>query len=313
MTISEHAIHEVRARIVAERKKRQASNVRQRNVFVVGITGLQGSGKSFWASSLASTLRKHDGLKVIDVSLDDFYYAHADLVKVRQSNCRNALLRMRGQPGTHDIALVLRFFESLRSTAGHIKVPSFDKSKFGGEGDRVPEDQWAIVPADPPIDVVIFEGWCIGFQALATDELQRVWQAAQVRTEPKPTTSEEYIVNTLPLYDFEDLKIVNDALQSYNETFMGQGDFDVMVHLDTDDLRNVYQWRMQQEEELLRKTGQGMTQQGVVNFVRGYMVSYELYLERLRKEKFTTAVDFGSHIRVVIDSRRQVLSIDERK
>ncbi|PYH88174.1 hypothetical protein BO71DRAFT_436003 [Aspergillus ellipticus CBS 707.79] len=64
--------------------------------------------------------------------------------------------------------------------------------------------------------------------------------------------------------------------------FMGPEHLDCLIHLDTDDLANVYRWRLQQEHALHRARNQGMTDAEVVAFVQGYMPAYELYLDTLR-------------------------------
>jgi len=46
-------------------------------------------------------------------------------------------------------------------------VPRYDKSAFGGAGDRAPEDTWPAVAG--PLDVVLFEGWMLGFSPVGAD------------------------------------------------------------------------------------------------------------------------------------------------
>lgn len=43
-------------------------------------------------------------------------------------------------------------------------VPRYDKSARGGKGDRAPEAEWSVVSKPP--DVVLLEGWMLGFEAL---------------------------------------------------------------------------------------------------------------------------------------------------
>ena len=69
---------------------------------IIGLTGLQGSGKSTWASCIVDTLQTKHKLRATQVSLDDFYLPHDGLVKLQIQNSNNKLLRTRGQPGTHD-------------------------------------------------------------------------------------------------------------------------------------------------------------------------------------------------------------------
>ena len=63
---------------------------------------------------------------------------------------------------------------------------------------------------------------------------------------------------------------------------MGPRHFDYLVHLDTNDLVNVYEWHIQQENALWQAKNQGMTNDEVVKIVKGYMPAYELYLDQLR-------------------------------
>lgn len=42
-----------------------------------------------------------------------------------------------------------------------ILIPRYDKSAYGGKGDRAPKDQWQKVQG--PLDLVIVEGWMLGF------------------------------------------------------------------------------------------------------------------------------------------------------
>lgn len=79
----------------------------------------------------------------------------------------NSLLRVRGNAGTHDLALGLRTIRSLKygvEQTSSFRIPRYDKSARGGRGDRVPEEQWSTVPVMP--EVVLLEGWMLGFEAL---------------------------------------------------------------------------------------------------------------------------------------------------
>ncbi|KAI8635304.1 hypothetical protein F5Y19DRAFT_7117 [Xylariaceae sp. FL1651] len=96
------------------------------------------NGKSTWATSLVIILNEHHHLKTIIVSLDDLYHTHKQLVRLRENNPQNALFRNRGQPGTHDEVLTERSFKDLGNER-ELPMPGFDKSRFNGEGIRVPE------------------------------------------------------------------------------------------------------------------------------------------------------------------------------
>lgn len=286
-----------------------------RRPLIIGISGLQGSGKSTWASTLVQLLREEHHLRAITVSLDDFYRTHTDLMALREANPDNKLLRVRGQPGTHDEQLAATFFKSLaRSLPGEdILIPSFDKSRHNGEGDRVDREDWERVKA--PIDIVVFEGWCLGFRPLSQSEIAQRQEAT--RKEATSSLGKDCLTKTLHNHSLEHLITINDNLGRYCRTFMGSQCFDAMIHLDTDLLENVFEWRLQQEHALWKARNCGMTDGQVIQFVQGYMPAYELYLDGLRQGffgDFSTdergVVEKKRHIRVLLDRNRYVVSVE---
>jgi D-glycerate 3-kinase len=148
----------------------------QRKPLVVGIQGPQGSGKSYLASHLAQELSKEPSpLRVVVLSIDDLYLPHQGLVAVAKANPDNPLLKGRGQPGTHEIQLGVNLLHALYEGDAEVKLPSFDKSLFNGEGDRLPMDDTRVVKP-PVVDVVILEGWFVGFQPISSDDLDMKWE-----------------------------------------------------------------------------------------------------------------------------------------
>jgi D-glycerate 3-kinase len=266
---------------------------------ILGITGLQGSGKSTWASKIVEILSSEHHLHTITVSLDDFYKTHDQLMAQRDKNPENKLYRTRGQPGTHDEQLARRFFENMKEYRGNgeLKIPSFDKSKFNGDGDRAPESEWPTITRRP--DVVVFEGWCVGFQPLSEASIEEKHSLA---------TSGKLLINTPAQHQLSHLLEVNENLKRYCDAFMRPQYFDFFIHIDTDNLRNVYTWRLQQEHKMIEAKGSGMSDQQVRDFVDGYMPSYEIYLDRLRDTFFE---DRGRMVRVVLGGERGVERIEE--
>jgi len=266
---------------------------------ILGISGLQGSGKSTWASKIVDILTSQHNLHTITISLDDLYKTHTDLIAQRDKDPGNKLFRTRGQPGTHEEELAQRFFTELREYKGdsELRIPSFDKSKFGGEGDRAPESDWPIITRKP--DIVVFEGWCVGFQPLPPTAIQQKHQAAHTSQLP---------LNTPAQHSLSHLQDINENLRRYCESFMGPRHFDFFVHIDTDDLRNVYTWRVQQEHKLIAAKGEGMSDEQVRGFIDGYMPSYEIYLDGLRTGLFE---EKGRMVRVELHKGRGVVGVVE--
>ncbi|GAP92227.1 putative d-glycerate 3-kinase [Rosellinia necatrix] len=284
----------------------------KRKLFVLGLSGVQGSGKSTWARSLSQALNDGHHFKTVVLSLDDLYHTHEELVRLRESNPGNSLFRNRGQPGTHDEVLAQQVFGKLRR-GEEVALPRFDKGRFKGEGDRVPQSEWERVTAEPPVDILILEGWCVGFQSLSEDELEAKWSAARtsalVESDAKGASTS--MLRTHPLHN---IRALNENLRRYNATFLGPDHFDFLVHLDTERLANVYRWRIQQEEALRAAKGEGQTNDEVIAFVQVYMPAYELYLERLQREAFARnkgATGRKTQIRIKLGDIRQVASVTE--
>ncbi|TPX18938.1 uncharacterized protein E0L32_011416 [Thyridium curvatum] len=186
------------------------------------------------------------------------------------------------------MALARSFFSAL--CAGEpTRVPQYDKSAFSGLGDRAPESQWVAVngPDQARVQVVIIEGWCVGFRAAAPADVEAKWRAPGSRT--------------LHAHKLEHLFFVNDRLRGYDAV---TDLLDAFVHVDAEDTEYVYDWRLQQEAQLRRERGAGMTDEQVVKFVDAYYPAYELYSDALRQGLFPDRK--GDHLRLVVGKDRSV-------
>ena len=117
---------------------------------IVGIQAVQGSGKT--------TLCKHLQSKIHckTISLDDFYLPNDELKQLYHESGEE-LYSVRGNPGTHDVKLLLQTLETWKNMVP-IRVPIYDKTCHNGRGDRI---GWKTID---PADVLILEGWMLGFK-----------------------------------------------------------------------------------------------------------------------------------------------------
>jgi len=191
--------------------------------------------------------------------------------------------------------LARQFFEALKQ-GRETRVPVYDKSAFNGQGDRVPASEWRSVngPGEEKVKVVIFEGWCVGFRALAPEEVEAKRREESV---------------TLKRHRLEDLLFVNEKLGDYevlNEAF------DAFIHIDAEETGFVYEWRQEQEEALRREKGVGMSRDEVERFVDGYYPAYELFTNKLREGLFAGREDGkGRQLRLVVGRDRRVKEVIE--
>lgn len=229
--------------------------------FVFGISAPQGSGKSTLVEQLVAML-EHSGRSAVDISIDDFYLTFKDQRALAASNSKNPLLQVRGNAGTHDLALgnsTLKQLMKATSADSEVAIPRYDKSQQDGQGDRAPQQTWPVKRG--AVDVVLFEGWMLGFPPFSDSK-----KAADVQA---------------------DLYAVNELLQQY------VADWDAFVDawlvLKVADPSFVYRWRQEAETKMLATGKTGMTEEQVKDFVDRYMPAYRAYLPALYRSGPSTA------------------------
>ena len=196
------------------------------------------------------------------------------------------------------MALAQELFTALL-TGSPTSIPSYDKSAFSGSGDRVSSSQWEKInlPSQSKIQVIIFEGWCVGFRALSPSQVEAKYAAAA--SDPS---------STLPKHKLEHLLFVNERLKGYD---VMTDTFDAFIHIDAAETNFVYKWRLEQEAALRRDKGAGMSDEQVVKFVDGYYPAYELFTEGLREGVIKgkgKEVD-GASLRLVVGRDRKVIEV----
>jgi D-glycerate 3-kinase len=215
--------------------------------FILGLCGAQGSGKSTAAVGVKRLLER-DGHSAAILSLDDLYLPRMDRERLARFH---PLLRTRGVPGTHDVDLGIATVGAL-GQPGRVGLPRFSKA----DDDRIPRDRWDEV--DAPVDVLIFEGWCVGARPQLPECLDPPVNALEAMEDP----------------DGRWRRYVNDALAgNYQALFVS---IDMLVLLAAPQFAVVASWRLQQEQELRIRSAEGpaaagiMTEEQVGRFVMHY-------------------------------------------
>lgn len=209
------------ARMIADKAETQSP-------LLVGINGAQGSGKSTTCLFLRYLLEEHHGLKIVILSLDDLYATREE--REEKARTIHPLFRTRGVPGTHDVALGMKILKDLLAGKS-VNLPQFDKSV----DDRADTG----VPFTGPVDVVLFEGWCVGARPIPEDRLE----------EP---------INRLEAQEDQDAiwrRRINRALtHDYAKLFRM---IDLLVMLKVNDFEQVRAHRQLQEEKLAARNPGG--------------------------------------------------------
>eukprot|EP00397_Hematodinium_sp_SG-2012_P055246 GEMP01067271.1.p1 GENE.GEMP01067271.1~~GEMP01067271.1.p1 ORF type:complete len:244 (+),score=54.16 GEMP01067271.1:12-743(+) len=209
---------------------------------VVGIQAMQGAGKTFLARYVSAELER-SGLRVCALSLDDFYRPHDELEALRAKG--NHLFNVRGNPGTHDVRLLLLCLSELKAQKT-TKIPRYDKSLHHGRGDRSHFEDAG------PVDVVLLEGWCFGFLPVES-----------IHGQDAMTEVNDHLRAFVPIYDLVDLWVI------------------LQVPL-PEGLDWCIRWRMEAEEKMASSQGDSMTPEETRTFVvNHYFPTYQVYLQRL--------------------------------
>lgn len=217
------------------------------------------------------------------VSLDDVYLTRAE----RRELARRAhpLLETRGVPGTHDVPLAHRVLDVLtHSTAARkVAVPAFDKAA----DDRSPEQKWPTV--DVPVDVVLFEGWCMGARPQPPGALAEPVNALEAERDRSGRWR----------------RYVNGRLRSdYASLFLR---LDLLVMLRVPNFEKVLEWRRLQEEKLRQRLRgrsrigakpPGMSDAQIAQFVQHY--------ERLTRHMLKTMPDYADAVIDVDENHRMI-------
>ena len=211
---------------------------------IVGVSGSQGSGKSTLCRVLEVLLSEVHGLRAATLSLDDLYLTRDE--RGQLAAMVHPLFATRGVPGTHDVPLGSAVLAAVRAGQRGIRLPRFDK----GRDDRVPEAEWPVITA--PINVLLFEGWCMSARPQAEADLHSPVNRLEAEEDADGTWRRH----------------VNVALAGPYRALFDAPDYVVM--LAAPGFEAVLGWRQLQESKLRARTGGGMTDGELARFVMHY-------------------------------------------
>ena len=225
---------------------------------IQGILGGQGTGKTTLAAVL-SLILTHLGYRTLNLSLDDLYKTYVERQRLQQKDSR---LIWRGPPGTHDVELGRELLDQLRSPNQQcpILIPRFDKSAWGGAGDRTTSERVE------GVDIVLFEGWFVGVRPIDP----AVFDASL--PEPIQTSADRAFARDM-----------NDQLKDYLPLWER---LDRLMLLYPVNYRLSQQWRCQAEQQMIATGKSGMTEAQVSKFVEYFWRSLhpELFITPLTKK-----------------------------
>lgn len=254
----------------------------QQQSIIIGINGPQGSGKSSLCLLLKCLLELAFHKKVVNLSIDDFYLSRQARFKLSQTI--HPLLKTRGVPGTHDTQLLQQCLSQLRSPqAQNIRLPRFDKSL----DDVAAQSLWPEVKT--PLDIILFEGWCVGTQAQPEDLL----------TNP---------INDLEQTEDADAQwrhYVNTQLKSHYQNLFEQLDYLLMLKIP--DFSFVKQWRALQEQQLASTSVQTSKAHKIMDDAA--IEKFIKYFERLTRWSQQTMPDYADLI-LALNEQHQIAQVE---
>ena len=206
---------------------------RKAGTLVVGINGAQGSGKTTLCSLLRVLLESGFNLRVASFSIDDLYKTRAERIMLGQR--LHPLFTTRGVPGTHDVEMGLQLLAELSAPdAGHqVALPVFDKAI----DDRSPRSAWRMI--ETPVDIILFEGWCVGARPQPPEALLTPVNALEEDEDPQGTWRNH--VNA---------QLAGDYSRLFNQ-------LDLLIMLAIPAMDCVFAWRALQERKLAVQSQQG--------------------------------------------------------
>jgi D-glycerate 3-kinase len=242
---------------------------------VLALNGPVGAGKTSLGRAL-ERLAALGGLRLVVVSIDDLYLPADQRRRVLAGNPFGV---SRVPPGSHDLPLLLAALNGWRA-GGPLRLPRFDKTLAGGEGER---SGWR----EQPADALVIEGWLMGCRALGPLALE-AWLQSGAGLEELTTEERQW----LPIWDRH--------LASYGDLWSA---CDGLWLLHPQRWSLPRRWRFQAEARQRRAGGGWLTADKLDGLVRATVRSLPpaLYQDPLLRRQPSLELQGG----VILDGRRR--------
>ncbi|MBW4529363.1 MAG: hypothetical protein KME02_01615 [Aphanothece saxicola GSE-SYN-MK-01-06B] len=242
---------------------------------VLALNGPVGAGKTSLGRAL-ERLAALGGLRLVVASIDDLYLPAEQR---RQVLAGNPFGVSRVPPGSHDLPLLLAALNGWRA-GGPLRLPRFDKTLAGGEGER---SGWR----DQPADALVIEGWLMGCRSLGPQALEASLQSGAGLEE---LTADERL--WLPIWDRH--------LAGYGDLWAA---CDGLWLLRPQRWSLPRRWRFQAEARQRRSGGGWLAADKLDGLVRATIQSLPpaLYQDPLLKQEPSLVLQGG----VILDGRRR--------
>ena len=226
---------------------------------IVGICGAQGSGKSTTCHLLTTILTKAFNMNIATLSIDDIYHTRA--ARCSLSKSLHPLFLTRGVPCTHDVSLGLEVLQGLKKlqSGDYLYIPKFDKAT----DDRAPQLDWTCKTG--PVDIIFFEGWCVGAVPESPDKLIAPINQLEEKQDERGIWRHT----------------ANEALRtSYVDLF---GMIDYLLLLAVDNFADVLQFRQLQERRLSQSTKAKASSKSQRIMDANEIIRFVMHYERLTR------------------------------
>ncbi|HIF18455.1 MAG TPA: hypothetical protein EYG50_00650 [Cycloclasticus sp.] len=252
------------------------------HTLVLGINGAQGSGKSTLSQLVADVLEQGFGLTTAILSIDDIYKTRQQ--RQQMSVDLHPLFKTRGVPGTHNTSLGIELIkQTIALKKGEqLLYPVFDK----GNDEPLPKSNWKT--CNGPVDILIFEGWCVGAQAQTKNALIQDVNSLEQHEDPHGIWRH----------------LVNEHLKSDYKTLFDM--LDCLIFLQIPNVDCVLKWRGLQEQKLANKHQHEQHLMTAEKTLKRFIAHYER-LTRFQLDDLPTCADIT--IQLGEDHQMKQLSI----